>query len=90
MLDKFKRFYIKFQIGQSPQANLVWGFFLYVLLGFILLLLPWFHKNPVPVIDNLFTAVSAVSTTGLVTINIFENYTFFGQLIILSLFQIGG
>lgn len=44
----------------------------------------------ISLIDTLFIATSAISTTGLVTIDIFEHYNFGGQLIILSLFQIGG
>lgn len=70
--------------------NLVWGFFLYTLLGFILLSLPIFHKEDLSILDSLFTSTSAVSTTGLVTLNIFESYNIFGQLIIMALIQIGG
>jgi trk system potassium uptake protein TrkH len=61
-----------------------------MLTGFLLLLIPWFHKVDISVIDNLFTAASAVSTTGLVTISIFDSYNWAGQLIILALFQVGG
>jgi trk system potassium uptake protein TrkH len=45
---------------------------------------------PVKAIDNLFTATSAVSTTGLVTVTVNESYNFFGQLVILLLIQLGG
>ncbi|GAA0876073.1 TrkH family potassium uptake protein [Wandonia haliotis] len=40
--------------------------------------------------DNLFIATSAISTTGLVTVSIFDTYNWFGQFVILLLFQIGG
>ncbi|WP_245759833.1 TrkH family potassium uptake protein [Robiginitalea myxolifaciens] len=70
--------------------NLVWGFFLYTLIGFLLLALPIFHKGELSILDSLFTSTSAVSTTGLVTVNIFESYNFFGQFIIMVLIQIGG
>lgn len=41
-------------------------------------------------LDNLFSAASAASTTGLVTVNVGESYTFFGELVILLLIQLGG
>ncbi|MFA5069322.1 MAG: potassium transporter TrkG, partial [Candidatus Omnitrophota bacterium] len=44
----------------------------------------------VPVLDNLFTATSAVSTTGLTTITVVNDYNFWGQLVILVLIQLGG
>lgn len=40
--------------------------------------------------DHLFTSVSAVSTTGLTTINITEAYSSWGQVLVLLLFQVGG
>ena len=82
--------YRKFQISKSPQMNLVWGFFLYTLIGFILLSIPLSHKTDISLLDNLFISTSAISTTGLVTINLFDSYNFFGQFIIMSLIQIGG
>ena len=41
-------------------------------------------------LDALFTAVSAVSVTGLSTINISETYTVIGYFILMFVFQIGG
>jgi trk system potassium uptake protein TrkH len=90
VLKKFFNWYKKFRISKSPQMNLVWGFFLYTLLGFILLSLPIFHKLDIPLLDNLFTSTSAVSTTGLVTISIADSYTIFGQIIVVVLIQLGG
>ena len=87
---KLASWYLKFQISKSPQMNLVWGFFLYTLVGLFLLSIPLFHKTDVGFLDNLFIATSAISTTGLVTISIFESYNFFGQFIIMALIQVGG
>ena len=87
---KLASWYLKFQISKSPQMNLVWGFFLYTLVGLFLLSIPLFHKTDVGFLDNLFIATSAISTTGLVTISIFDSYNFFGQFIIMALIQIGG
>ncbi|TDK47921.1 potassium transporter TrkH [Algoriphagus formosus] len=90
IIEKFLTWYQKFQISKSPQMNLVWGFFLYTLVGFGLLSIPLFHKTSVGFLDNLFISTSAISTTGLVTVSVYDSYNFFGQLIVLGLFQIGG
>lgn len=89
-IHRFLIWYKKFQLSKSPQMNLVWGFFLYTIIGFLLLSLPIFHKVEISFIDNLFISTSAISTTGLVTISIIDSYTFFGQFIVMLLFQIGG
>ncbi|CAM3319587.1 TrkH family potassium uptake protein [Zobellia roscoffensis] len=70
--------------------NLVWGFFLYTLIGFLLLSIPLFHNRSISFLDNLFIATSAISTTGLVTVSIFNSYNIFGQFIIMALIQVGG
>ena len=82
--------YQKFKISKSPQMNLVWGFFLYTLTGFVLLSIPLCHRQSISVLDNLFIATSAISTTGLVTVSIYDSYNLYGQIIIMALFQIGG
>lgn len=74
----------------SPQQNLFYGFFTYVIVGFVLLCLPIVQKIPVPILDHLFIATSAVSTTGLVTVSIFDSYNILGQIIVCVLFQLGG
>lgn len=90
MYKKLQSLYTRFKIARSPQMNVVMGFFLYSLIGFGLLSIPWFHKTPITILDNLFTATSAVSTTGLVTVSVIESYTIIGQIIIMFLFQLGG
>ena len=90
MLRKIFSWYKRFQISKSPQLNLVWGFFLYTMLGLGLLSIPLFHKVPVSFIDNLFISTSAISTTGLATISVSDSYNFFGQAVVLLLIQIGG
>lgn len=82
--------YAKFQHTRSPQTNIVLGFLTYTLVGFLLLLIPFFHQVPIGFIDNLFTASSAISTTGLTTVDVGNDYNFWGQLIIIGLVQIGG
>ncbi|WP_366141475.1 potassium transporter TrkG [uncultured Aquimarina sp.] len=93
MKNKLKLFYknyLSLKKSWSPQQNLLYGFFTYVLVGFCLLCFPLFQKVSIPVLDNLFMATSAVSTTGLITVGIADSYNFFGQFIILILFQLGG
>lgn len=73
-----------------PVQQLVLGFAAYAAIGTLLLCLPFAQRAPAATIDNAFNAVSAVSTTGLTTISVIDSYTFFGQLVILALFQAGG
>ena len=74
----------------NPAKLLVVGYAGYMLAGWLLLSLPFAHEGTVEAIDNFFIAVSAVSTTGLVTVDPGSNYSFFGELIILLLIQVGG
>jgi len=74
-----------------PPAKLVFlGYLSYVLAGWSALCLPWSHHHPVRALDNLFISSSAVSTTGLTTISIADDYTFLGQFIVMALIQLGG
>ncbi|WP_343487019.1 potassium transporter TrkG [Allomuricauda sp. d1] len=82
--------YRRFKLSLSPQQNLFYGFLTYIVTGTLLLSLPWLQKVSVPILDNLFIATSAVSTTGLVTVSVFDSYNFFGQFVVMVLFQLGG
>ncbi len=71
------------------------AFFLYAgfsLGGALLLELPVCQNtdHAVSFIDALFTSVSALCVTGLATVNIADEFNFWGQLIITVLIQIGG
>ncbi len=63
-----------------------------VLLGSLLLSTPLTTDNDegTPFIDALFTAVSATSVTGLVTVNTPVHWNLFGEMLILVLIQAGG
>ncbi len=74
----------------NPAKLLVLGYMLYMVVGFALLSLPAVQSTPVSTMDNLFIAVSAVSTTGLVSVDPASSYSFWGELILLLLIQIGG
>ncbi|MES1937287.1 TrkH family potassium uptake protein, partial [Salinisphaera hydrothermalis] len=78
-------------LSRRPVTLVVWGYALYILVGFGLLCLPWAHARPhVGMLDSLFVATSAVSTTGLSTIGVADSYNFFGELVIAALIQLGG
>lgn len=67
-------------------------FFLSIGVGTTLLMLPSASsgKENISFIDALFTATSAVSSTGLTVIDTAEAFTQFGQIVIMILVQIGG
>ncbi len=73
-----------------PQRQLMAVYVGYSTIGTLLLLLPFSSVGRIPFVDHLFTAVSAISTTGLSTVDIATQYTFFGQAVILFLIQMGG
>jgi len=85
-----RRQFRKLQLTLSPQQNLLFGFMSYTLIGWILLCIPLAHKQYVSILDNLFIATSAISTTGLTTVSVYDTYNGLGQLIILGLIQMGG
>lgn len=71
---------------------LVIGFALVILLGAILLNMPFASKSgdSVGFVNALFTAASAVAVTGLVVVDTLTHWTTFGHVVILVLIQIGG
>lgn len=76
----------------SPAEILVLGFALLILLGAILLTLPIAHNNgqAFPFVDALFTATSSVCVTGLIVADTATEFTRFGQVVIITLIQMGG
>ncbi len=75
----------------SPERIFILGFAGYILLGALFLWLPFSAaKDPVPFIDALFTSTSAVCVTGLASIDIGKSFSFFGQVVTIVLFQVGG
>lgn len=76
----------------TPAQVIVFYYFLAITSSFLLLNLPGVYQPGVkiPLIDSLFTAVSAVSVTGLTTIVISDTYTTFGISMIMIVLQIGG
>ena len=75
----------------SPGRIILFSFFVVITISTLLLSLPAAQATatPIPFIDLLFTATSATCVTGLFTVSL-DNFTLFGQSIILMLIQIGG
>ncbi|ETP68567.1 ATP synthase [Planococcus glaciei] len=76
----------------TPAQAIVSYYFVAIASSFLLLRLPGVH-NPgidMPWLDSLFTAVSAVSVTGLTVVNISETYSVFGITMIMFILQLGG
>lgn len=76
----------------SPGRIIAIGFLSVILAGAVLLMLPVSHSGSVEVtpLDALFSAVSAVCVTGLITVDTGAAYSLFGQIVIAVLLQIGG
>ena len=76
----------------SGAQTILLGFVLLILAGAILLMLPFSSRSGewTRFSDALFTATSASCVTGLVLYDTWTHWTVFGQIVILSLIQIGG
>lgn len=76
----------------SPMKKLLLSYVLLVLIGAFILMLPIATKSgqSTAFVDTLFTATSATCVTGLIRFDTFTYWSFFGQLVLLILIQIGG
>lgn len=76
----------------TPFQIIIFGFAGVILMGALLLMLPISSKSGAitPFHEALFTSTSAVCVTGLVVQDTASYWSMFGQLIILTLIQIGG
>jgi len=75
----------------QPAQVLALSFLAVMLIGALLLSLPVSTRTgSIPFIDALFTSTSAVCVTGLVVVDTSDYFTLFGQLVILTLIQLGG
>ncbi len=73
----------------NPLRTILLGFLTVILMGTFLLMLPLSSNGGVSFINALFTSTSAVCVTGLIVVSM-SHFTLFGQLVILSLIQVGG
>lgn len=85
----------KFKLGSSKRRTtgvIAIGFLMIILLGTLLLMLPIssVSRTFTPPLDAAFTAVSATCVTGLITVDTAMHWSLFGQIVILTMIQIGG
>lgn len=76
----------------SKTQTIALGFFVIILIGTLLLMLPISTKSgeSIGFHNALFTATSATCVTGLIIADTFRTWSYFGQVIIITLIQIGG
>lgn len=77
---------------QSPVRIIALGFASLIFIGSLILILPISVRDGVTLsyMDALYTSTSAVCVTGLVTVDAYDTFTPFGQIILGLLMQIGG
>ncbi len=90
MLKQYSDWVSKISSRFRPAQLLVFGYLFYLLLAWVILLFPVCHTDHVGALDNFFTSVSAISTTGLTTVDIGKEYSLIGQIVILLQIQMGG
>lgn len=80
------------RLGRRPHLLLATSFAVMILVSTILLALPWsvYDVDSVSVVDELFTATSAVCVTGLSVFDVGTHYTAFGEFVLLLSIQFGG
>ncbi|MEZ5937850.1 MAG: potassium transporter TrkG [Hyphomonadaceae bacterium] len=82
---------LRLWLGRLSTPRLLFlGYFTYMALGWCVLASPLVHEQAVSMLDALFIAVSAVSTTGLVTVDPGSSFNLAGEIVILVLIQLGG
>ena len=83
LLDKLKL---------KPAQLFLLSFLGLILLGTFLLMLPTstINESQMKLLDALFIATSATCVTGLSTLSLVEDFSLFGQIVILILVQLGG
>ncbi|WP_139851824.1 TrkH family potassium uptake protein [Acinetobacter pullicarnis] len=77
-------------VNLSPPSLLALGFLSFIIVGTLLLKLPYSHHGDLSWIEAMFTATSAVTITGLSVVNIGQAYTPFGKIVVMMLLQCGG
>ncbi len=80
------------KLSLKPAQAVLISFLAISLIGTFLLMLPLstIDGEGISFIDALFMSTSATCVTGLATVSLADQFTIFGQLVILGLIQIGG
>lgn len=90
LIEVSKNIYKIFRMNITPEILFVLSFFVVIMVGSGLLMLPNCTYQPIPFIDALFTATSATCVTGLQVQDAALTYTPLGLWIIAVMIQIGG
>ncbi|WP_064093046.1 TrkH family potassium uptake protein [Rossellomorea aquimaris] len=77
-------------IRLSPPQLLVVTFLFFIIVGMLLLKLPFATTESISWLDALFTTTSAMTVTGLVVVDTGSVFTLFGETVVMLLIQIGG
>ncbi|WP_116105093.1 TrkH family potassium uptake protein [Lewinella sp. IMCC34191] len=80
----------RFLTRLTPLQKLLLGYLFLLLLGCGVLNLEVCGSGDSTFIDHCFTAASALTTTGLTTLNVADTYKLLGEIVILLLMQVGG
>lgn len=82
----------KNSIRIKPGYIIALGFAIVILIGAIILFLPFSQNHNVDVsfVDALFTSTSAVCVTGLIAVDSKDTFSVFGRVVLALLIQIGG
>ncbi len=74
----------------NPSTIIAASFFIFIIIGTAMLMLPRATYAGISLIDALFMSTSAICVTGLATVDIASTFTPMGILFILILIQVGG
>ena len=77
-------------MNQRTLRIIFFSYLAIVFIGAVVLMLPFSHIGKITFIDALFTSTSATCVTGLVVKVTPEDFTLFGQFILVLLMQVGG
>ncbi|MEK4229676.1 TrkH family potassium uptake protein [Solibacillus sp. FSL H8-0538] len=77
---------------KQPTVILIFSFLSLIIIGTCLLKLPFAVESTQSIgwLDAIFTATSAVCVTGLVVVDTADTFSLFGEIIIITLIQLGG
>ena len=74
----------------TPAKVITLSFALAIVIGTLLLALPWSHTEPISLFDAFFTSVSALCGTGMTVIDTYSSWTPLGWGVLMLLVQVGG
>jgi trk system potassium uptake protein TrkH len=78
-------------ILQNPFIKIINSFLIIILIGTLLLFLPFSSKNGLNFLESFFLATSSTCVTGLTPIqNLGDELTIFGKIVMMMLIEIGG